>query len=307
MTNSTATGTTATADAGPGAAGAPYRGRFAPSPTGALHTGSLVAALASWLDARAHGGSWIIRMEDLDTPRVLPGAADAILATLAAFGLESDEPVLYQSARHAAYAQALEALQSHHRAYRCNCSRNEIAGVYQGHCRELALRNPDSAWRLRLNDGLIHFEDALQGDCSRTAAELGDPVIVRRDGLAAYQLAVVVDDAAQRITHVVRGADLLESTCWQLAIWQALGLAPPRFAHIPVVTEPDGSKLAKSRRSVAINPARAAAGLIDALTILQQQPCEELTTAPVRDILDWAVKNWRPARLAGHQEVRLRT
>jgi glutamyl-Q tRNA(Asp) synthetase len=299
--NSTATGTTATASPP-----APYRGRFAPSPTGLLHTGSLVAALGSWLDARAHGGTWLIRMEDLDTPRVVPGAADAILATLAAFGMESDEPVMYQSARQAAYTQALHELASAQLVYRCSCSRSESPGVYSGHCRDLELQSPKTAWRLRLDPASrIHCQDALQGDCTTAAAALGDPIVFRRDGLAAYQLAVVVDDAAQGITHVVRGADLLDSTCWQIAIAQALSLPAPQYSHLPVVTEPDGSKLAKSRRSLPIDPLQAPVLLLEALSLLQQQPTEKLTTAPVRDILGWAVGNWRPERLTGIREVRL--
>jgi glutamyl-Q tRNA(Asp) synthetase len=300
--SSTATGTTATASRI-----APYRGRFAPSPTGALHTGSLVAALASWLDARAHCGTWLIRMEDLDRPRVVPGAADTILATLAAFGMESDEPVLYQSRRHEAYTTALQQLAASHRAYRCECSRSETTGIYNGRCRHLGLQRTDTAWRLMLKPGTIGCHDSLQGDCSASAEALGDPIIFRRDGLAAYQLAVVVDDAAQGITHVVRGADLLDSTCWQIAIGKALGLPIPLFSHVPLITEPDGSKLAKSTRSVAIDPALAAAQLVGALRLLQQQPSEELTTAPVRDILSWAVRNWQPARMAGLRAVCLHT
>jgi glutamyl-Q tRNA(Asp) synthetase len=301
--NSTATGTTATASAR-----APYRGRFAPSPTGLLHTGSLVAALASWLDARAHGGTWLIRMEDLDSPRVVPGAADAILATLAAFGLVSDEPVLYQSTRHEAYADALRQLEAAHLAYRCSCSRSESPGVYNGHCRELGLQAPGTAWRFKLDPTpLIPFKDGLQGECSAGAAALGDPIIFRRDQLAAYQLAVVVDDAAQGITHVVRGADLLDSTCWQIAIGRALGLAEPQYSHLPLVTEPDGSKLAKSRRSLPVDPRNAPSLIVEALSLLQQQPSEGLTTDSVSDILGWAVKNWQPGRLAGLREVRLRS
>jgi glutamyl-Q tRNA(Asp) synthetase len=299
--NNTATGTTATASQP-----APYRGRFAPSPTGLLHAGSLVAALGSWLDARAHDGTWLIRMEDLDTPRVVPGAADAILATLAAFGMESDEPIMYQSARQAAYTQALHELASSQLVYRCSCSRSESPGVYNGHCRDLKLQSSQTAWRLRLDPASrIQCHDCLQGDCTTAAAALGDPIVFRRDGHAAYQLAVVVDDATQGITHVVRGADLLDSTCWQIAIAQALSLPSPLYSHLPVVTEPDGSKLAKSRRSLPLDPRQAPALLVEALSLLQQQPTEKLTTAPVRDILGWAVGNWRPERLAGFREVRL--
>jgi glutamyl-Q tRNA(Asp) synthetase len=299
--SSTATGTTATVSPS-----APYRGRFAPSPTGLLHTGSLVAALASWLDAKAHGGTWLVRMEDLDTPRVVPGAAEAILETLAAFGLVSDEPVMYQSTRHAAYAEALRQLDAAGLAYRCSCSRSESRGVYNGHCRELGLQASGTAWRFRLAAGRIPFFDSLQGECSASGAALGDPVIFRRDQLAAYQLAVVVDDAAQGITHVVRGADLLDSTCWQIAIASALGLPVPQYSHLPLVAEPDGSKLAKSRRSLPLDPRNAPALIIEALSLLQQQPSEGLTTDSVSDILGWAVKNWQPARMAGMQGVHLR-
>jgi glutamyl-Q tRNA(Asp) synthetase len=299
--NNTATGTTAT-----DSPSAPYRGRFAPSPTGLLHTGSLVAALASWLDAKAHGGTWLVRMEDLDTPRVVPGAADAILDTLAAFGLVSDEPVMYQSTRHAAYADALRQIEAAGLAYRCRCSRSESPGVYNGHCRELGIQAEGTAWRFRLAPGRIPFTDDLQGDCSATGAALGDPVIFRRDQLAAYQLAVVVDDAAQGITHVVRGADLLESTCWQIAIAKALGLPVPRYSHLPLVTEPDGAKLAKSRRSLPLDPRNAPALIVEALSLLQQQPSEGLTTDSVSDILGWAAENWQPARMVGMHGVRLR-
>ncbi|MEO6078532.1 MAG: tRNA glutamyl-Q(34) synthetase GluQRS [Steroidobacteraceae bacterium] len=286
----------------------PYRGRFAPSPTGLLHNGSLVTALASWLDARAHNGSWLIRMEDLDASRCIPGAADAILSTLAAFGLESDAPVMYQSTRHAAYAAALLHLDAADRCYRCTCSRSDSAGVYGGHCRDLRLQAADAAWRLRLEHGAnIRFTDGLQGECSASTAALGDPIIFRRDHLAAYQLAVVVDDAAQGITHVVRGADLLDSTAWQIAIATALSLPVPRYAHVPLVTEPDGSKLAKSRRALPIDLRNIPAALVGALSLLQQHPLKELTTASVRDILGWAVENWRPERLAGIRAVRLRS
>ena len=300
--NSTATGTTATADR----EAPPYRGRFAPSPTGLLHPGSLVAALASWLDARAHGGTWLIRMDDLDGPRCLPGADRAILSTLECLGLISDEPVLYQSTRQAAYAAALERLEATGRIYRCSCSRTDEPGPYSGHCRNLGLRTTPSAWRLRLEDGaMLQFHDQLQGECRYSTAALGDPVIFRRDGIAAYQLATVVDDAAQGITHVVRGADLLDSTAWQISIARALSLAVPRHAHLPLITEPDGTKLSKSRRAVALSRADAAGELVRALWLLRQQPPDELKAAEVSDILGWAVGNWRPDRLAGIRTVRL--
>ncbi|HXN15728.1 MAG TPA: tRNA glutamyl-Q(34) synthetase GluQRS, partial [Usitatibacter sp.] len=212
-----------------------YRGRFAPSPTGALHFGSLVAALASWLDARAHGGEWRVRMEDVDTPRTIPGAADAILRALEAFGLYWDGEVVWQSERSALYEAALERLRAAGAIYRCRCSRKEIAdsalrgvegAVYPGTCRSLSLAaGVAGAERLRAPDAPIAFEDRLQGHYSQDIArEIGDFVLKRRDGIYAYQLAVVVDDAAQAVSDVVRGADLLGSTARQIHLQRLLGL-----------------------------------------------------------------------------------
>jgi glutamyl-Q tRNA(Asp) synthetase len=284
----------------------PYRGRFAPSPTGQLHQGSLVAALASWLDARAQGGTWIIRMEDLDGPRCVDGADAAILATLERFGLASDEPVLYQSTRTAAYAQALRQLQDTGHAYRCTCSRSEEPGVYSGHCRDRGLQDGPCAWRLRLPaDAVFEFRDGVQGPCRLTAAALGDPVIYRRDGLTAYQLAVVVDDAAQGITHVVRGADLQDSTGWQIAVAAALQVKVPSYSHIPLVSEPDGTKLSKSRRSVPVSGENVASQLFGALALLGIHPPEALKAARVSDIMGWAVGDWQPGRLREIQAMRL--
>jgi glutamyl-Q tRNA(Asp) synthetase len=292
--SSTATGTTATADRR-----APYRGRFAPSPTGALHQGSLLAALASWLDARAHRGTWLIRMEDLDAPRCVAGMDAGILHTLERFGFVSDEPVMRQSGRHEIYRAALQQLAARGLAYRCDCSRSELTGAYTGHCRDRTVTAADAAWRLRMPDEVIVFEDRIQGTCRYDPAALGDPVIFRRDGLAAYQLAVVVDDAAQRITDVVRGADLLESTAWQLAIARALGLPEPRYAHIPLLLEPDGSKLSKSRRSVALEGLDMSKSLQGALLVLQMTPPQQLKAATVSDMLGWAVQHWVVSPLAG--------
>jgi glutamyl-Q tRNA(Asp) synthetase len=291
--NSTATGTTATASFK-----APYRGRFAPSPTGLLHRGSLLAALASYLDARAHGGTWLVRMEDLDTARNVPGAADAILHTLQQVGLVPDEPILWQSARRDAYQTALLRLAESGRAYRCNCSRSDEPGVYSGRCRSRNVTDSDAAWRLRMTAD-IGFEDILQGRQHFRPEQIGDPVIFRRDGTPAYQLAVVVDDAAQDITHVVRGADLLESTAWQLATIEALDLLRPAYAHIPLLTEADGSKLAKSRRSLPVESLQPSLALFETLQLLQQHPPPELRTAPPSEILTWAVQAWNVQTLAG--------
>jgi glutamyl-Q tRNA(Asp) synthetase len=284
----------------------PYRGRFAPSPTGPLHLGSLLAAVASWVDARAHGGTWLVRMEDLDAPRVVPGAAAGILATLARFGFESDEAVLRQSTRADSYQRALQSLAARGLAYRCTCSRSEIQGVYDGHCRNLGITDPDSAWRLRMDaGGAIAFRDRIQGRVEFQLDALGDPVLMRRDGLAAYQLAVVVDDAFQGITDVVRGADLLESTAWQIALARALELPIPTYAHVPLLTEPNGAKLAKSRRSLSITGMDPAAALLATLTLLGQKPQPDLKAATVSDILHWAVQHWSPQAVAGVSAVPL--
>ncbi|MET0282180.1 MAG: tRNA glutamyl-Q(34) synthetase GluQRS [Steroidobacteraceae bacterium] len=283
-----------------------YRGRFAPSPTGLLHQGSLLAAVASWLDARVHGGRWLIRMEDLDTARVVPGAADALLATLTRFGLETDEPVLYQSTRAAAYSAALRRLADQGLAYRCRCSRTEAPGPYPGTCRDLHITDEHCAWRLRM-DGTptLAVDDVIQGRITWNAAALGDPVLFRRDGIASYQLAVVVDDAFQRITHVVRGADLLGSTAWQIAVGMALGVALPRYAHIPVLTEPDGTKLAKANRSLPIAGLAVVPTLRHTLQLLGL-PMEQLPfDDSVHDILVAAMQHWRPGRLTGVLDTRL--
>src|SRR5690606_14701318 len=220
-----------------------YRGRFAPSPTGPLHLGSLLAALGSWLLARHHRGEWLVRMEDLDPPREVPGAAAEQLRTLAAFGLESDAPVLWQSTRGDAYQATLDRLLASGRAFACHCSRAALAadgGVHR-HCVPGAAR-PDPAIRLRVPDGAsVAFDDAIQGRFERNVATaVGDFVLRRADGPWAYQLAVVVDDAAQGITDVVRGADLLDSTPRQILLQRALGLPTPGYAHLPLVVDAEG-------------------------------------------------------------------
>lgn len=240
-----------------------YCGRFAPSPTGPLHAGSLVAALASWLDARAQDGVWLVRMEDLDPPREVPGASQDILATLAAFGLTSDESVLWQSTRGEAYAEALERLAAGGHVYGCSCSRSEIAaaaaaaglppGVYPGTCRAGA-HGPIRALRFNVDDATVEFDDRWCGHVGqRLARDVGDFVVRRADGLWAYQLAVVVDDAAQGVTDVVRGADLLDNTPRQILLQRALGLPTPRYLHVPVVTSQAGEKLSKQTGARALD------------------------------------------------------
>ncbi len=234
----------------------PYRGRFAPSPTGPLHFGSLLAAFGSWLMARHAGGEWWVRIEDLDPPREVPGAVDAQLRTLAGFGLVSDGPVVRQSERHPLYREALDRLLAAGFAFPCRCSRSDLAAVNSIHraCRADAMR-AEAAIRLRVADGsVVAFEDGLHGRVAQElAAEVGDFVLLRADGFWAYQLAVVVDDAEQGITHIVRGADLLDSTPRQILLQQALGLPTPAYAHLPLVVDADGAKLSKSLAALPVD------------------------------------------------------
>ena len=240
-----------------------YRGRFAPSPTGPLHAGSLVAALASWLDARAHGGAWLVRIEDLDPPREVPGATHDILRTLAEFGMESDEPVAYQSARTALYETAFRRLGELGCVYGCACTRSETEGaaavaglapgIYPGTCRQGTGGRAIRAWRYR-TEGVGTFIDRAVGLQSQDLAQaVGDFVVRRADGLWAYQLAVVVDDDDQRVTDVVRGADLLDNTPRQIALQRALGLRTPRYLHVPVVVNERGEKLSKQTGARALD------------------------------------------------------
>ena len=291
-----------------------YRGRFAPSPTGPLHFGSLVAAVGSYLDARAQGGEWLLRMEDVDTPRNVPGAAEQILATLEAFGFEWDGPVLWQSQRLAAYAEALAQLQAAGLAYGCACSRKEIADsasqtasqatiqaaidgglIYPGTCRDgLPAGRSARAWRLRVSDEEIAFTDRVQGRVAQCLArDVGDFVLHRADGLFAYQLAVTVDDDFQGISDIVRGADLLASTPRQIWLQRCLGFAEPRYAHLPVVTNAAGEKLSKQTLAPALDVTKAAYSLVRALQFLGQPVPEALARASAKDVWAWARENWR--------------
>jgi len=282
-----------------------YRGRFAPSPTGPLHFGSLVAAVGSYLDARSQGGEWLVRMEDIDTPRNVPGAAEGILATLAAFGFAWDGPVLWQSTRLEAYAAALDALRANGLAYPCACSRKEIADaathpaidgglVYSGKCRAgLPHGREARAWRLCVDASATAFSDRLQGEIvQHLERDVGDFVLKRADGLFAYQLAVVVDDACQGITDVVRGADLLASTPRQIWLQRCLGYATPRYAHLPVATNAAGEKLSKQTLAPAIRPAAAASELVRALRFLGQAVPHDLERAPLAEVWQWAHAHW---------------
>jgi glutamyl-Q tRNA(Asp) synthetase len=279
-----------------------YRGRFAPSPTGALHFGSLVAAVGSYLDAKHHQGQWLVRIEDLDTPRNVLGAADDILRTLEAYGLHWDESVVYQSQRIHLYDAALEQLQAQQACYPCVCSRKIIAShqdglVYAGTCRngfEQASIKP-KAWRLRVNDSTIHFEDRLQGDISQNlTSNVGDFVIKRSDGVFAYQLAVVVDDAQQGINHVVRGMDLLDSTPRQILLQQQLRLPTPHYLHLPIVVNSRGEKLSKQTLAQPIDKQNPVATLYAALRFLRQLPPVDLLQSDMMDMWHWAIIHWKP-------------
>ncbi|NLP61875.1 tRNA glutamyl-Q(34) synthetase GluQRS [Paraburkholderia sacchari] len=263
-----------------------YRGRFAPSPTGPLHFGSLVAALASWLDARAHDGAWLVRVEDIDGPRTVSGAAEDILATLERFGFQADEPPQWQSQRFGLYRAALDRLIAAGHVYPCGCTRKEIADsqlhahrrnttlIYPGTCRAGLHGKPARAWRLRVpddmpeaevNPALIRFDDRWQGPQEQDlATEVGDFVLLRADGQWAYQLAVVVDDAAQNITHIVRGADLLDSTARQIWLQRCLAVPTPAYLHVPVVTNEEGEKLSKQTGAQALDAERPLVALLAA-------------------------------------------
>ncbi len=274
-----------------------YTGRFAPSPTGLLHAGSLVAALASWLDARAHGGRWYLRIEDVDTPRCVPGADQAILQQLADCGLVPDGPVVWQSQRADAYADALQTLVTKGWAYPCSCSRKDIesaqtvarhsAAVYPGTCRDGLGGKPARAWRLNVwavqnalaLPALTHWSDRRLGPQQQNVnEEVGDFVLRRADGLWAYQLAVVVDDAAQGITHVVRGQDLADNTARQVVLQNALGLPTPHYLHTPLVLGTNGEKLSKQNGAMALdlhNPHAALNALNTAAQVLGLSPTTE--------------------------------
>ena len=275
-------------------------GRFAPSPTGALHFGSLVAALGSYLNARRRGRRWLVRIEDLDAPRNVAGADDAILRDLERFAMPWDGEVTWQSRRTDAYAEALDRLADGGWTFACGCSRRDLAGgVYPGTCREgIPPGRTARSVRLRVPAGRIGFHDAVQGPTTQNIEkDVGDFVVRRADGIAAYHLAVVVDDAAQRIGEVVRGCDLLESTPRQILIQHALGLPTPEYAHLPVAEDAGGHKLGKRSLARPISAETPGAVLVDALDFLGQRPPRELVRAPAADILAWAVAHWELPRV----------
>jgi glutamyl-Q tRNA(Asp) synthetase len=288
----------------------PYIGRFAPSPTGALHFGSLVAAVGSYLEACKHSGLWQVRIEDIDPPREQPGAADSILYTLEAFGFKWEGGILYQHTRTDAYHAALEALRKRGLAYPCSCSRKEITAhglsgklgpIYPGQCRTQPTKQREQyAWRLRAPDQAITFIDQFQGEQTARLSDLtGDFVIKRADGFWAYHLAVVVDDAASGVTHIVRGADLLHASFPQIALYQALNLPLPNYGHLPVALDSQGQKLSKQTFAKPIQPEKGAYWLWLALAFLEQRPPDALRTAPLNEVWRWAKQHWNPTVLKG--------
>ncbi|GAB2657251.1 tRNA glutamyl-Q(34) synthetase GluQRS [Arenimonas aestuarii] len=277
----------------------PYRGRFAPSPTGPLHFGSLVAALGSWLFARQAGGQWLVRIEDLDPPREVPGAAQGQLSTLADFGLVPDQAPWFQSARGDAYATALDALLASGDAFECHCSRSDLeaSGGVHRRCVGQARAGRRPAVRLRMPDVELTFLDRIQGEFRQDLGrEVGDVVLRRADGYWAYQLAVVVDDAAQGITHVVRGADLLDSTLRQVYLQGRMGLPTPDYAHLPVVRDSDGRKLGKSLASLPVDGRDPMPALRAAWRFLGQDPGQLPAAGAPEQVLRTAVAAFDPNR-----------
>lgn len=301
--NNTATGTTATVK----------RGRFAPSPTGRLHAGSLLAAVGSYLDARQAGGEWIVRIEDIDRDRTVPGAADDILRTLESYGLEWDGAVLYQHTRTDAYRAALEALRAQGLVYACDCAGRAYRSAgqggearYPGHCRHRT--HPPTtahAWRLDTRTAPPYtIADRLQGNYTQDVAQaVGDFVLWRKDGWPAYQLAVVVDDAHQGISDVVRGMDLLDNTPRQRLLQDRLQAPAPRYAHLPLLRDRDGSKLSKSTQALPVAKHAASATLAWILRMLQHPLPDDLGAAAPREQLAYAVAHWDTHRLAGVREI----
>lgn len=282
-------------------------GRFAPSPTGPLHFGSLLAALASYLEAKTQDGLWLVRMEDLDKPREVAGAANHILNTLEKFGLEWDGEVVYQSQRSELYQEALNQIKAKSLIYQCSCSRKEIADsynqkpaehgidglIYPGTCRDKSSTFKPYAERIKVKDQNISFNDAIQGKIDQNLAnQIGDFVLKRADGLFAYQLALVVDDYLQGVTHVVRGADSLDSTPRQIYLQQVLGYSTPKYAHIPVASNQAGEKLSKQTLATPIDANNAPNLLINALDFLGQTPPQDLSNYKAQEILAWAMQHW---------------
>jgi glutamyl-Q tRNA(Asp) synthetase len=289
----------------------PYVGRFAPSPSGPLHFGSLVAALGSFLQARAQRGRWLVRIEDIDPPREMAGASELILHTLEAHGLHWDGEVIYQSRRHARYDEIIERLYRAGDLYWCRCTRREImagGGFYGGHCRELGLAPAGCAARLRQRHPVYHFDDALQGRIAVPAALAEEDFIVRRrDGLYAYNLAVVVDDMDSGISEIVRGADLLEPTVRQIALYQTLGAGVPDWVHLPLAVLADGNKLSKQNHAPALSLDEVRPALWQALAFLGQCPPPELRSCSIEEIIGWGIEHWQLELVPRQPKIALAT
>ena len=278
-----------------------YVGRFAPSPTGPLHLGSLYTALASYLDARAQGGVWLLRIDDLDTPRNVPGAIDAILRCLDGFGLYWDGEVYYQSQHLDCYQTVLSQLQQAGWIYACRCSRKTLVHetVYPGFCRTAGFPFDDvCAWRLKTQDLTIEFDDALQGKVGQNLArDQGDFIVRRRDGIIAYQFAVIVDDHRQAVNHIVRGVDLLDSTPKQIYQQRVLGYPQPSYLHLPVIIDAQGHKLSKQTLAAPVDNAHPEKTLFLLLQLLRQSPPDSLRQEHIETQLDWAIAHWQPLAL----------
>lgn len=291
----------------PPAASSIYRGRFAPSPTGPLHLGSLFTALASFLQARSVGGQWHVRIDDVDRTRTVPGASDDILRCLDSFGLEWDGPVTFQSREEAVYQAAIDALSDQGLIFRCACSRSDIArnsanpAIYPGTCRHSTVSERQShALRIRVPDEVITVADHLQGAFEQDlACSVGDFVIKRRDQLFAYHLATVIDDAALGVTDVMRGVDLLDSTPRQIYLQRCLDLAMPRYAHLPVLVDAAGNKLSKQTGATAVQGKDASSALLRLLSLMRHEVPANLIGAGVPELLTWAIAHWDASRLAG--------
>jgi glutamyl-Q tRNA(Asp) synthetase len=275
-----------------------YIGRFAPSPTGPLHFGSLYTALASYLQARSQKGLWLLRIDDLDTPRNVKGSADSILKTLDAFGLYWDDRVVYQSHCLNVYHEILDQLVKDKLIYPCTCSRKTLTDIYSGVCRnkQIPASSPYSL-RIKTDNRIITFNDELQGLISHNLAEHGDFILKRKDQIIAYQFAVVIDDDRQHINHVVRGYDLLDSTPRQIYLQQVLGLDTPVYMHVPVIIDEQGYKLSKQTLATAVDVKKPHVVIFELLRLLKQNPPSELQHAPSTELLGWAIEHWNPAML----------
>ena len=290
-----------------------YIGRFAPSPTGPLHKGSLLAALASFLDARANGGQWLLRIDDLDPPREVPGAGDLILRQLDAHGLHWDGPVFYQSARLDAYQAALQQLSAAGLLYTCYCNRARLRtldGCYDGTCRiqplDFNAPPPDKPYAIRIQlpeQAAITFDDLVQGPQHVDLAKTGDFILRRRDQLPAYQLACSLDDGYQRISHVIRGSDLLDSSPRQMHLMRCLGLRTPHYGHIPVLSNAQGQKLSKQNHAPELNSDKVQTNLLAGLRLLGLLAPSELHKASRQQVLDWAIEHWQRHKIPALHKV----